>query len=78
MKKDKLYHVIAGFLIGLIFGLIKPVAGIILAVGAGAAKELIWDGAMKKGTLDGLDFLATALGGIFGTATAILAINYIF
>ena len=35
MKKDKLYHVIAGFLIGLIFGLIKPVAGIILAVGAG-------------------------------------------
>jgi len=33
---------------------------------------------MKKGTLDGLDFLATALGGIFGTAAAILALNYIF
>lgn len=78
MGKDKYLHLIAGFVIALAVGLFNPIAGIIAAVTIGAAKELIWDGAMKKGTLDGLDFLATALGGIFGTATAILAINYIF
>ena len=78
MKKDKLYHVIAGFLIGLIFGLINPLAGIILAIVAGAAKEVIWDMKMKKGTFDMIDFLATVFGGIIGTTAAILAINYIF
>ena len=78
MGKDKLYHVIAGFLIGLVFGLINPIAGIIVAIGVGAAKEVIWDMAMKEGTFEMLDFMATAIGGIIGTAAAILAINYIF
>jgi len=78
MGKDKLYHIIAGFGIALLIGLFNPIAGLIIACLVGAAKEVIWDMAMKKGTFEMLDFLATALGAIFGTGAALLIINYLF
>lgn len=77
MGKDKYLHLIAGFVIALAVGLFNPIAGIIAPVTIGAAKEMIWDMAMRRGTFEMLDFLATVLGGMVGTATAILAINYL-
>jgi hypothetical protein len=38
--------------------------GVVVAVGV--AKELLWDYALKKGTLDVWDAVATGLGGVVG------------
>ncbi len=59
MAKDKLYHLIAGFIIALIFGLSNPIAGLIIAVGVGVAKDVVWDLYLKKGTFEVLDIFAT-------------------
>ncbi len=59
MTKDKLYHLIAGFAIALIFGLFNPIAGLIIAVGAGFTKDVVWDLFLKKGTFEVLDIFAT-------------------
>ena len=63
---DKALHLIGGvilFAIGhFIFG---SAVGICLAVFVGLAKE-IWDWYSKEGTPDGLDFVATAAGGVLG------------
>jgi len=64
IPKDKLYHLIAGFIISLIFGLISPLAGLVTSIGAGAAKEVIYDKLMKRGCFERLDFIATAFGGV--------------
>ena len=60
-KKDKLYHFIAGFIIALIFGLFNPIAGLIIAVGAGFTKDVVWDKFLKKGTFEVLDIFFTGL-----------------
>lgn len=73
---DKLYHVSAGFAIGLVFGLINPLAGLLLSVGAGVGKE-VYDMYIKKSFADPLDTIATVLGGIFGVALSIILTNLV-
>ena len=69
---DKIYHLVAGFVIALVFGLINPFLGLVAGITAGLAKDIIWDLYLKKGTFEVLDILATIIGAILGTATAIL------
>lgn len=66
---DKVYHLIAGFVIALVFGLINPTLGIIAASLAGVGKE-VYDKYYKKSTPDPLDALATIVGGIIGLVIA--------
>lgn len=73
---DKIYHLVAGFVISLVFGLINPVLGLVLAVIAGVGKE-IYDKKIKKSVIDPLDAIATVLGGVLGTALAIILTNMI-
>ena len=73
---DKIYHLVAGFIISLIFGLINPVLGLALAIIAGVGKE-IYDKKIKKSVIDPLDVIATVLGGILGTGLAIGITNMI-
>ena len=63
MPYDKKWHMILSAAICLFLGLLLPVwtaAGITLALGA--AKELIYDWAMKRGTPEWLDFAADVAG----------------
>lgn len=63
MKKDKVMHFLAGIGITIMVGLVtSPLVGFAVAVVVGAAKELIWDLWLKKGTPEFLDFVATAVG----------------
>lgn len=71
MTKDKLYHLIAGFAIALIFGLFNPIIGLVIAISAGMAKDVVWDLYLKKGTFEWLDIGATAVGAVIGTIVAI-------
>ena len=73
---DKIYHLVAGFIISLIFGFINPVLGLILAIIAGVGKE-IYDKKIKKSVIDPLDVIATVVGGVLGTALAIILTNMI-
>ncbi len=77
MAKDKLYHLIAGFAISLIFGLFNPILGLVIAVSAGFTKDVVWDLYLKRGTFEVLDIFATAVGATIGTVVAILIINYL-
>ena len=77
MGKDKLYHLIAGFVIAFVFGLTSPFWGLVAGITAGLAKDIIWDLYLKKGTFEVLDIFVTVMGAILGTAAAILTINYI-
>ena len=77
MGKDKLYHLIAGFVIAFVFGLISPFWGLVAGIAAGLAKDIVWDLYLKRGTFEVLDIFVTVIGAIFGTASAILTINYI-
>ena len=77
MTKDKLYHLIAGFAIALIFGLFNPILGLVIAVGAGFTKDVVWDLYLKRGTFEVLDIFATVIGAIMGTVVALLTINFI-
>ncbi len=74
--KDKLYHLIVGFIIGVLFGFINPLVGIFTATGAGVGKE-IYDKKIKKSVIDPLDVIATVLGGVLGTGLAIGITNMI-
>ena len=40
--------------------------GFLVAAVVGAAKEIVWDWLLKKGTPELLDFVATVLGGVLG------------
>lgn len=61
---DKLMHFLMGVSISLFFGLlVSSMVGLIFACIGGAAKELIWDKWLKKGTPELMDFIATASGG---------------
>ena len=67
-KQDKLKHLLAGIGISLVFGVqFSPLIGLITAAIVGALKEIIWDGFLKRGTPEWLDFLATCLGGAIGS-----------
>ena len=72
--KDKLYHLIVGFAIGVLFGFFNPLVGIFTATGAGVGKEL-YDKYIKKSFADPLDTIATTVGGILGAGLAILITN---
>lgn len=63
MKKDKLLHFIAGVIIALLFSTVHPVAGLVVAILAGVAKEL-YDKA-KGGLFDWKDLVFTVAGGLF-------------
>ena len=73
---DKIYHLVVGFIISIIFGLINPVLGLALAIIAGVGKE-IYDKKIKKSVIDPLDVIATVVGGVLGTALAIILTNMI-
>lgn len=66
LPHDKALHLIGGVMLfalgNLLFGW---QVGLGLAVVVGAAKE-IWDWYSKTGTPDGMDFIATAAGGLLG------------
>lgn len=73
---DKKLHFAAGLCIALIFGLFNPLLGFVLAVGAGALKEII-DQEGGKGTPELLDFVFTALGGAIGALLYVLSSSII-
>lgn len=69
---DKLYHLIAGFVIAFGFGLINPFLGLVAGITVGLAKDIIWDLYLKRGTFEVLDILFTIIGAMLGTAFVIL------
>ena len=75
---DKILHFAVGALISLgVTAVAGPVAGVCAALLIGCAKEWIWDAWMKRGDFDGLDALATVLGGIASAALFTLARLYV-
>jgi len=74
MRKDYLYHAIAGFLISfsaafLIQRFWLPELMLLSVVGAmivGFTKELIWDKWLGKGTFEWRDIYFTLFGGLLG------------
>ena len=73
MPKDKILHVIVGFIIGFLgaYFLRSAPFGFGIACLAGAAKEA-YDKYSGKGTPEWLDFLATAASGFIGAGITIL------
>jgi len=74
LGKDKLYHFVAGFIIGIVFGFWNPVIALFAAGFAGVGKE-VYDLYIKKSFADPVDTIATVVGGIFGVAASILLVN---
>ena len=71
MAQDKKLHLIAGFLIAAIAGVIfTPACGLALATAAGVAKEA-YD-YFDYGLFDAQDMLFTWGGGVLGYAAALL------
>lgn len=76
-RQDVRKHVLAGFLIASIVSMLAgsvlpyPQFGVLIGFGAsvliGAAKELIYDLWMKKGTAEWIDFIGTTIGGLVGS-----------
>lgn len=68
MKTDKKLHIYAGIIISIIGACLFKSAlfGFLLAFAAGILKE-IYDKVSGKGTVEGLDCLATMLGGLLGS-----------
>lgn len=66
---DKLLHIGAGLALGFAFGMLRPAAGVGVAILAGLGKEL-YD--MRDGGtgFDVNDLFATVAGGILGAAVA--------
>lgn len=64
MAEDKQKHLIYGFIIAMLFGMISPIFGLGIALLAGVLKELY--GMTGRGTPDIMDVTYTALGGICG------------
>lgn len=73
MPKDKVLHVLVGFIIGFLgaYFLRSAPFGFGLACIAGAAKEA-YDRYSGKGTPEWLDFLTTAASGFIGAGITIL------
>ena len=84
--KSNSYHVYAGIIIVIITGVILqlfmtawyscPIA-LVLGIGAGLAKEYIWDSYMGKGTFNWDDIWATTWGSFVGLVTLIFIVNFI-
>lgn len=72
---DKVKHIIAGVVIGLITALLirlfwtkdLMILGAVVALLTGVAKEIIWDKWFKKGTPEFADAWFTLWGGLFVT-----------
>lgn len=65
LQRDKVLHILAGLILCLAIGwLTDKTVGLLVAVGAGVAKE-IYD-KHNKGTVDVKDSLATTVGGLAG------------
>lgn len=63
MQKDKLDHLIYSMALTLLLALfVHPNAAALIAIFIGALKELVWDGAMKRGTPDPMDALSDGVG----------------
>lgn len=61
---DKIAHAIMGaILCALGTVVLNPVAGLVLALLVGCAKEWVWDAWLGKGQFDPFDLLATVSGG---------------
>ena len=62
LPQDKLWHVVAGLIVGSFFAIVLPIeAPIVPVVFAGAIKEFVDD--WRKGCGDWRDFVATLAGG---------------
>jgi uncharacterized membrane protein YeaQ/YmgE (transglycosylase-associated protein family) len=65
LPKDKLLHLIAGFVIALVGTMLfDKITGLGLAVIAGAFKEIYDYHNPKKHSVEFLDFIATVVGGV--------------
>lgn len=74
IPKDKIYHLIAGFAVAIVMGvIIDPIAGLGLSIAAGIAKECYDD--WKYDGYDIKDMIATWVGGCVGFAVLSL-VNY--
>lgn len=63
IPQDKLWHVIAGLVIGASFAIVLPIeAPVVPVIFAGAIKEFVDD--WKHANADWRDFVATVAGGI--------------
>jgi len=74
MKKDKLYHLIAGFVIAFAISFWRPGEALFAAMAAGVLKE-VYDKYGKKTEADPLDAIATTVGGIIGAVASLLIQN---
>lgn len=79
MRKDLLLHALCGFVIALIACFISGNfwIGWLIAILAGAGKELIYDKWLKRGTPDKFDFYATVWGGLIGCWIWLVVVNVI-
>ena len=75
---DKVKHIIAGFLIALVFSIFCVHVGFWTAVVVGILKEVIWDWYLGKGTPEVLDAVATGFGGALGIIPWIIWGQYSF
>lgn len=72
-SRDKKLHLLAGLALSGLAGLLLcPLTGFIIAAVVGAAKEIVWDWLMKKGTPEWWDFWATVVGGLIGSGLILL------
>ena len=62
IKKDKILHLAAGFIIALLLTWISPLAALLVVVLVGIMKELF--DYYFNGTVDKWDFVATVIGGL--------------
>jgi hypothetical protein len=71
---DKQLHIFSGWaLCASLLPFTGPALALIATAAVGAAKELAWDLALKKGTPDRNDFFATAAGALIGAAFHLIA-----
>ena len=78
MKRDKVYHFVAGIIIAVLsisalkFTELNMLWAVVPVILIGAAKELIWDKWMKRGCAEWMDFVWTCIGGILTVLLFIL------
>ena len=69
-NKDKIYHFIAGLAVAVVIGYISAFVGLCIAIVVAMAKEM-YDYTAVGHTSDGMDFVATIVGGLVGYVTVI-------
>ena len=71
--QDGLAHILVSLVLCAVLGVFLPLWVAVLATLAiGAAKELVWDMAMKKGTAEWKDIIADAVGIALGAVLTVL------